>query len=83
VTARSDALLVAAEQALKAGDWRTAKGAYEAALEREETPEALLGLGNALWWLQDTEASLRYRERAYAAFRRRPDPLWPPSSRCS
>jgi hypothetical protein len=27
-----------------------------------------------LWWLGETESSLRQLERAYAAFRRRPDP---------
>jgi DNA-binding CsgD family transcriptional regulator len=70
-----DALLGAAEQALEAGDWSTARSSFEAALELEETPEALLGLGNALWWLDETEASLRCRERAYAAFRHRPDPF--------
>jgi DNA-binding NarL/FixJ family response regulator len=75
VPADSDALLGAAEQALKAGDWATARSAFEAALEQKETPEGLLGLGNALWWLQETEASLRCRERAYAAFCRRPDPF--------
>jgi DNA-binding CsgD family transcriptional regulator/tetratricopeptide (TPR) repeat protein len=70
-----DALLGAAEQALEAGDWSRARSSFEAALELEETPEALLGLGNALWWLDETEASLRCRERAYAAFRHRPDPF--------
>ena len=69
------ALLGAAEQALEAGDWSTARSSFEAALEQEETAEALLGLGTALWWLQEAEASLRCRERAYAAFRRRPDPF--------
>jgi DNA-binding CsgD family transcriptional regulator len=75
VTPDAGPLLAAAEQALRVGDWATAKSSFEAALERQETPEGLLGLGNALWWLQETEASFRYRERAYAAFRRRPDPL--------
>ena len=65
----------AGERALEAGEWSAARSSFEAALELEETPEALLGLGNALWWLDETEASLRYRERAYAAFRRRPDPF--------
>lgn len=37
-------------------------------------PEAMFGLGDALWWLGDIEPAIRYRERAYAAFRRRPDP---------
>ena len=75
VPSESEVLLVDAERALEAGEWSTARSSFEAALELEETPEALLGLGNALWWLDEAEASLRYRERAYAAFRRRPDPF--------
>ena len=71
----SDSPLGAGERALEAGEWSAARSWFEAALELEETPEALLGLGNALWWLDETEASLRYRERAYAAFRHRPDPF--------
>jgi ATP/maltotriose-dependent transcriptional regulator MalT len=39
-----------------------------------ESPEALLGLANALWWLGATRDSIVHLERAYAAFRRRPDP---------
>ena len=69
------ALLVAGQQALVAGEWATARDSFEAALEQEETAEALYGLGSALGWLDETEASLRYRERAYAEYRRRPDPL--------
>jgi DNA-binding CsgD family transcriptional regulator len=75
VSVDSDALVGAGERALGAGEWSAARSSFEAALELEETPEALLGLGHALWWLDETEASLRYRERAYAAFRRRPDPF--------
>src|SRR6185312_3799937 len=75
VTGDLDALIGAAEQALKIGDWATARTSFEAVLERDETPEGLLGLGTALWWLQEPDASLRCRERAYAAFRRRPDPF--------
>ena len=70
----AEALLADAQSALEAGEWTTARASFEAALEREESAEALSGLGNALWWLGDTEASVRYQERAYAAFRRRPDP---------
>ena len=71
----SDALLAAGQRALEAGEWSAARSSFEAALEVEESPEALLGLGNALWWLDETEASLRCRERAYAAFRHRSDPF--------
>jgi DNA-binding CsgD family transcriptional regulator/tetratricopeptide (TPR) repeat protein len=75
VSVESDALVDAGERALEAGEWSAARSSFEAALELEETPEALRGLGNALWWLDETEASLRSRERAYAAFRHRPDPF--------
>lgn len=74
MTADTETLLAEAQQALAAGDWSTARASFEGALEREESAEALLGLGNALWWLGETEASVRHLERAYAAFRRRPDP---------
>jgi DNA-binding CsgD family transcriptional regulator len=75
VSADLATVLKEGDEALKVGDWPTAKRSYLAALELEETPEALLGLGNALWWLQDIEASLRYRERAYAVLRRRSEPM--------
>jgi DNA-binding CsgD family transcriptional regulator len=75
VASDTESLLGAAHRAMEAGDWSTAKSSFEAALEREETAEALVGLGDALWWLEEIGASLRYRERAYAAFRRRPDPV--------
>ena len=71
----TDALLSGAQDAVAAGHWAPAKEAFEAVLELEESGEALFGLGIALWWLGDTEGSLRNWERAYAAFRRRPDPL--------
>lgn len=69
-----EALLGDAQRALDAGEWSAAREAFEAALEDGESAEALFGLGNALWWLGETEASVRCQERAYAAFRRRPDP---------
>ena len=66
---RADALAAGAE-ALRVGDWITARDSFRTALEREETPEALAGLGEVLWWLGETQPSVEYRERAYAAFRR-------------
>ena len=68
------AVLAGAHEALERGEWSAAKDAFEAALAHEEAAEALFGLGNALWWLGETESSVRYQERAYAAYRRRPDP---------
>jgi ATP/maltotriose-dependent transcriptional regulator MalT len=61
--------------ALEAGRWAQARAAFEAALAERETPEALDGMGSALWWLGETRASVAYRERAYAGFRRSGDPL--------
>jgi DNA-binding CsgD family transcriptional regulator len=70
----AEAALVAGAAALEAGDWSAARDAYEAAVEREPTAEALLGLGEAVWWLGDVAASVRHREAAYAEFRRRAEP---------
>ena len=63
-----------AAAALVAGDWLTARRCFEAALDQQESPEGLFGLGTALWWLGETEAAVRAQERAYAGFRARPDP---------
>jgi tetratricopeptide (TPR) repeat protein len=68
------AVLGEAQQALESGHWSAARDAFEASLEHEQSAEALFGLGSALWWLGETESSVRYQERAYVAFRRRPDP---------
>jgi DNA-binding CsgD family transcriptional regulator len=57
-------------EALAAGDWQRARAAFEAALDVSESPEALDGLGRALWWLRDAEGAVVHRERAYAGFRR-------------
>jgi DNA-binding CsgD family transcriptional regulator len=69
----AEAALVAGTAALEAGDWPAAKSAFEAAVDREASAEALLGLGQAVWWLGDVAASVRLRARAYAGFRRRGD----------
>lgn len=52
-----------------------ARDSFRAALDLSETAEALNGLGQALWWLGEIQNSIYYRERAYAEFRRRPDPM--------
>jgi DNA-binding CsgD family transcriptional regulator len=74
-SAEAETSLDSGNEALKAGEWSAARAAFEAVLQHEERAEALFGLGDALWWLGDIETAIRYRERAYAAFRRRPDPL--------
>ena len=65
--------LTAAAEALGAADWGRAHELYAAALEEEESPEALYGLGQALWWLGRNEEGVELRRRAYTAFRRRGD----------
>jgi tetratricopeptide (TPR) repeat protein len=75
VHAEAEALLGDAGTALGCGQWAVARASFEASLEAQETAEALLGLSDALWWLGDTEGAVRCGERAYAAFRRRQDPV--------
>lgn len=55
--------------ALQKGRWEEALAAFEASLAEKETPEALDGMGEALWWLCEARSSVRYRERAYVKFR--------------
>ncbi len=59
-------------EALGRGTWEEARSAFEGA---DESPEVLFGLGEALWWLGGIRESVRCWEQAYAAFRRRPDPV--------
>jgi DNA-binding NarL/FixJ family response regulator len=57
-------------EALASGEWDAARAAFESAVRAEESPEALDGLGRALWWLRESEQAVVYRERAYSGFRR-------------
>lgn len=83
-------LVADGERALQAGEWRAAREAFEAALGQAEAAavtgtaepvdatdaaEALRGLAEALWWLGDLDEAVARWEQAYAAFRRRPDPV--------
>src|SRR5688572_22598881 len=54
--------------ALTEGRWADASAAYTAALDVEQNPDAMDGLGEALWWLGEPRESLVWRERAYAGF---------------
>jgi ATP/maltotriose-dependent transcriptional regulator MalT len=74
ITEAGAAFIAEGDAALEAGDWTAARDAFREALALGETPEALNGLGEALWWLGETSASIDYRERAYSGFRARPDP---------
>jgi ATP/maltotriose-dependent transcriptional regulator MalT len=54
--------------ALAQGDWIGARGHFEASLDREETPAALEGLSDALFWLEDIHLSIERRTRACAIY---------------
>lgn len=70
-----DDQLVLGRTALDAGRWADARVAFESSLEETETAEALNGLADALWWLCDAGASVRYRERAWVRLRRAGDAI--------
>jgi DNA-binding CsgD family transcriptional regulator len=55
-------------------DWEAARVAFAAALaEQPGDPEALDGLGQALWWLGRRDEAIDTRREAYAAYRRTGD----------
>jgi hypothetical protein len=69
-SAAAEAGIAEGHEALASGNWTAARSAFEAALDVEEFPEALDGLGRALWWLRESEQAVVSRERAYSGFRR-------------
>ncbi len=58
-----------ARRALDQGAWDEARRAFEAALASGERPDALEGLGSALFWLDRVDESLAVRERAFVLYR--------------
>ena len=57
-----------------AAEWGSARDAFLEVLEDEPgDPEALDGLGQALWWLGERDAGIERRREAYAAGQRRGD----------
>jgi len=61
--------LARGQEALRAGHWEAAKGAFESALAEDQVPAAHDGLGRALWWLHDVDGAISQVERAYAGHR--------------
>jgi ATP/maltotriose-dependent transcriptional regulator MalT len=57
-------------RALEAARWDAAREAFESRLEDEETPDALDGLGLALWFLGDVSGGIAARERAVEGYAR-------------
>ena len=58
-----------AQEALAGGRWGDARDAFATVLDGNASPEALEGMGEALWWLGDPKGCVDYRTRAYAAHR--------------
>ncbi len=56
--------------ALEAAHWDEARAAFEAALADEATPDALEGLGLALWFLGDVRDAIAAREQAVEGYAR-------------
>ena len=59
--------------ALARGDWAAARNAFQSSLDRAESADALEGLSDALFWLEEIELSLQHRARAYALRREQGD----------
>ena len=58
-------LLAAAGVALARRAWGEARERYERALAVQESAQALGGVAVANWWLDDVDAAIAARERAY------------------
>lgn len=56
--------------ALAVGDWELAKESFEEAAREGDSPDALDGLGRALWWLKDVRAAIETRTRAEGGYKR-------------
>ena len=70
-TERADDLLRRGREALVDADWQRARSCFEQARELEETAEILDGLGQTAHFLGDYQHAIEFKERAFAAYRRR------------
>jgi DNA-binding NarL/FixJ family response regulator len=61
-------LISAGQAALATGEWATARTAFGAALEREESAAALEGFAAASWWLRDDVTTIDARRRAFRSY---------------
>ena len=56
----ADEALARGHEALAAGNWIEARDAFQESLDSTDSPEALDGLGRALWWLRDERGAIVY-----------------------
>ncbi|MEA2269557.1 MAG: hypothetical protein QOC64_2167 [Solirubrobacteraceae bacterium] len=60
--------LLQGKHAMERADWSAARAAFEAVLETAAVPDALDGLGQALWFLGDVAGGIAARERAFEEY---------------
>jgi LuxR family maltose regulon positive regulatory protein len=65
----------ASEEALARGDWAKAAGLFAEEIAWSETAKAHEGYATACWWLDDGDAVIDARSRAYALYRAQGDRL--------
>ena len=62
--------LAQGQEALLSSRWVEARDAFEASLADSASPDAMDGLGRALWWIGETGEALATRAQAYTAYRK-------------
>jgi DNA-binding NarL/FixJ family response regulator len=72
----AEELVASGHAALREGRWTEAREAFSAALAAGDSAEAHFGLGTTVAWLGDMRGAIAHLERAYAAFRKKPDPFF-------
>lgn len=66
-------LLAVGWDALRAGEWQSARECFERSLSLGESPEAFEGLGWAAYCVDDDPLTFEARERAFRLYRQRGD----------
>jgi DNA-binding CsgD family transcriptional regulator len=63
-------LIAAGEGSLKAGEWTAARDEFQEAIELGDSAAALDGMSTATWWLNQVDAAIGYRQRAFSLHKR-------------
>jgi DNA-binding CsgD family transcriptional regulator/tetratricopeptide (TPR) repeat protein len=59
-------LITAGEASLRAGEWNAARQQFQQAVDLGENAQALEGLSTSTWWLNQIDAAIGYRQRAFS-----------------